>query len=195
MGNEQKMRDAFEKWGTANTPERERLAFYDGWHAREALAGMNSEQKMRDAFKAAFAKAHWVDHKTYDECIDAGITAALAAPAGEQVWLTDGMVSVPLKKLALAYGLLWHVNAGLDAPELVRRPSLTPAEGAHKARHALRDMLTHAQRGDGINAALDALIAAPEVKRASCSQTAKKSTCEGGRVDETGKSEHVGGAA
>ena len=62
-----------------------------------------SGQKMRDAFKAAFQKAHWVDHKTYDECIDAGITAALAAapaeqsgnagefaaPAGEQVGLTD----------------------------------------------------------------------------------------------------------
>lgn len=36
------------------------------------------------------------------------------------------------------------------------------------------------------------MLAAPTL---SCSQSAKKSTCEAGRVDETGKSEHVGGAA
>ena len=38
-------------------------------------------------------------------------------------------------------------------------------------------------------------FAAHETKRTSCSKTAKKSTREGGRVDETGKSEQVGGAA
>lgn len=40
-----------------------------------------------------------------------------------------------------------------------------------------------------------AVIAAHEAKRASCSQTAKKSTHEVGRVDEAPKNEHVGGAA
>lgn len=109
MGNEQKMRDAFEKWGTANTPERERLAFYDGWHAREALAG-------------------------------------------EQVELTDAELDE-----------IWTKHAMSATFDCV---------------HLLRDA-----------------IAAHEAKRASCSQNAKKSTCEAGRVDETGKSEHVGGAA
>lgn len=71
----------------------------------------------------------------------------------------EGMALVPLDKLALAYGMLWHVNADLDAPALVKRPSLTPAQGAHKARRVLYEMLTHPQRGDGINAALDVLAA------------------------------------
>lgn len=40
-----------------------------------------------------------------------------------------------------------------------------------------------------------AVIAAHEAKRVSCSLIAKKSTCDGGRVDGIEKSEHVGGAA
>lgn len=45
------------------------------------------------------------------------------------------------------------------------------------------------------NTAKAMLAAAHEAKRVSCSQTAKKSTHEVGRVDETGKSEQVGGVA
>lgn len=55
--------------------------------------------------------------------------------------------------VALAYGLLWHVNAGMDAPADVRQPSLTPEKAAYEARKVLRDLMTKDQRGDGINAA------------------------------------------
>lgn len=169
MSNEQRMREAFESL-VKQGHMIGRNDFQTGWEAAEqaltAPAGMNSEQKMRDAFKAAFAKAHWVDHKTYDECIDAGITAALAAPAGEQVGLTRGELWAAidnhverLQRHTYEYGLI--------------------AEGAIEIA---------VQIGS-------AAIAAHEAKRASCSQTAKKSTHEVGRVDETGKSEHVGGAA
>lgn len=57
------------------------------------------------------------------------------------------------ERLALAYGLLWHVNAGIDAPW--GTPSLTPERAAMESRKILRDMLTNEQRGDGINAARD----------------------------------------
>ena len=59
--------------------------------------------------------------------------------------------------IALAYGLLWHVNAGMDAPGIV--PSMTPEKAAHEARKALRDLMTKEQRGDGINAARDSMKA------------------------------------
>lgn len=57
------------------------------------------------------------------------------------------------ERFALAYGLLWHVNAGMDAPADVRQPSLTPEKAAYEARKVLRDLMTKDQRGDGINAA------------------------------------------
>lgn len=62
--------------------------------------------------------------------------------------------------VALAYGLLWHVNAGMDAPAIVRRPSLTPEKAACEARKVLRSLMTKEQRGDGINAAY-AMLTAP----------------------------------
>lgn len=68
-------------------------------------------------------------------------------------------VQVP-EGMALAYGLLWHVNAGMDAPGIV--PSMTPEKAAHEARKALRDLMTKEQRGDGINAARAMLAAAPK---------------------------------
>lgn len=61
------------------------------------------------------------------------------------------------ERLALAYGLLWHVNAGIDAPW--GTPSLTPKRAAMESRKILRDMLTNEQRGDGINAARDSMKA------------------------------------
>lgn len=66
-------------------------------------------------------------------------------------------VQVP-DAVAVAYGLLWHVNAGLDAPH--GTPSLTPEKAAYEARKLLRDLMTKEQRGDGINAAREHMLAA-----------------------------------
>lgn len=65
----------------------------------------------------------------------------------------DARVAELERQLAVAYGLLWHVNAGVDAPW--GTPSLTPERAAMESRKLLREMLTSEQRGDGINAARD----------------------------------------
>lgn len=51
--------------------------------------------------------------------------------------------------------VLWHVNAGMDAPFGAVDLSLTPERGAMEARKAFGRLLTKEQRGDGINAARD----------------------------------------
>lgn len=68
-----------------------------------------------------------------------------AAPAAQVGAVTD--------KIATAYGIMWHVNAGMDAPAEVSPLAVTPERGAYEARKVLRDLLTHEQRGAGINAA------------------------------------------
>jgi len=52
------------------------------------------------------------------------------------------------KKIAVAYGYLWHVNNEPGTP--CQYPS---ERAAYEARKILRDTMTHEQRGDGINAA------------------------------------------
>jgi hypothetical protein len=59
--------------------------------------------------------------------------------------------------IAQAYGYLWHVNANMEAPPGVALFSLTPEQAAYKARRHLRDLLTHEQRGKGINSVRAAL--------------------------------------
>ena len=54
--------------------------------------------------------------------------------------------------MALVYGYLWHVNAGMDAPPDCAPPSLTPEKAAYAARRVLRDLMTGEQRGTAINA-------------------------------------------
>ena len=49
--------------------------------------------------------------------------------------------------VALAYGYLWHVNNEPLAPI----PTYSPERAAAAARLALRDLLTHEQRGAAIN--------------------------------------------
>lgn len=68
-----------------------------------------------------------------------------------------GKLAESRERVARAYGLLWHVNAGIDAPW--GTPSLTPERAAMESRKVLRDMLTSEQRGDGINAARDIMKA------------------------------------
>lgn len=51
-----------------------------------------------------------------------------------------------------AYGYLWHVNNEPGAPN-----QYAPEQAAYAARRELRELLTHEQRGEGINAARAAL--------------------------------------
>lgn len=53
--------------------------------------------------------------------------------------------------IATAYGHLWHVNNDPHSP----RPQFSPEKAAYKARHILRDLLTHEQRGAAINDVAD----------------------------------------
>ena len=57
-----------------------------------------------------------------------------------------GFVCVPLDKLAVAYGYLWHVQ-------------YPPERAAYEARKLLREFLTHEQRGEGINGCRQAMLA------------------------------------
>jgi hypothetical protein len=66
--------------------------------------------------------------------------------------------------IATAYGILWHVNASMDAPAEVSPLSVTPERGAYEARKVLRDLLTREQRGFGINAAREVLAAIATTK-------------------------------
>lgn len=56
--------------------------------------------------------------------------------------------------IATAYGYLWHV-AHPDVPAPI---SLDASTAAYRARRALRDLLTHAQRGEAINAIRELLF-------------------------------------
>lgn len=51
-----------------------------------------------------------------------------------------------------AYGYLWHVNNEPGAPN-----QYAPEQAAYAARRELRELLTHEQRGEGINAARAAM--------------------------------------
>ena len=74
----------------------------------------------------------------------------------------EGFVLVETKSLATAYGHLWHVNAGADAPAGIGVISTTPERAAYAARKLLREALTSEQRGIGINASWALLAASQE---------------------------------
>ena len=59
--------------------------------------------------------------------------------------------------LARAYGYLWHVNHPEDIP--AGHPFMSADRAAVEARKELRDMLTHEQRGEGINCVRQKLLA------------------------------------
>lgn len=59
--------------------------------------------------------------------------------------------------LARAYGYLWHVNHPEDIP--AGHPYMSADRAAVEARKELRDMLTHEQRGEGINWVRQKLLA------------------------------------
>ena len=59
--------------------------------------------------------------------------------------------------LALAYGYLWHVGAGIDAPPECRVLTIPTEEAARRARKALFGLLTHEQLGEGIRAVIAAM--------------------------------------
>jgi len=58
--------------------------------------------------------------------------------------------------LSRAYGYLWHVNHPEDIP--TGHPFMSADRAAIEARKELRDMLTHEQRGAGINWVRQSLI-------------------------------------
>ena len=59
-----------------------------------------------------------------------------------------------------AYGYLWHVNNEPGTPH-----QYSPEKAAYEARKTLRDLLTHEQRGVGINMAHEAITAAAADKQ------------------------------
>ena len=61
--------------------------------------------------------------------------------AGAASELTD-----VLEAVATAYGFLWHVNNEPGTPN-----QYAPEKAAYAARKVLRELLTHEQRGVGIN--------------------------------------------
>lgn len=79
----------------------------------------------------------------------------------------EGFVLVETKSLATAYGYLWHVNAGADAPAGIGVISTTPERAAYAARKLLREALTSEQRGIGINASRALLAASQESANAA----------------------------
>lgn len=83
------------------------------------------------------------------ELAEMGLPTASTPPAPAQVAQVDALKD----KIATAYGIMWHVNAGMDAPPEVSPLTVTPERGAYEARKVLRDLLSHEQRGMGINAA------------------------------------------
>lgn len=60
-----------------------------------------------------------------------------------------------LDAIATAYGYLWHVNNEPGTPNRYR-----PERAAYEARKVLRELLTHEQRGNGINRARAEIMAA-----------------------------------
>jgi len=58
--------------------------------------------------------------------------------------------------VATAYGYLWHVNNEPGTPH-----QYAPERAAYEARKALRELLTHEQRGEAINAVRATVLAAP----------------------------------
>ncbi len=64
--------------------------------------------------------------------------------------------------LSRAYGYLWHVNHPEDIP--AGHPFMSVDRAAVEARKQLRDMLTHEQRGEGINWVRDSLLANVQAK-------------------------------
>lgn len=129
-----------------------------------------SDQKMREALElmargAVMANIGSHTEMSTVEAYQKLAREALAAPAGEQVGLTDAEIdkAAVASRLICSTGQTYHVE--------------------------------HADIRPFIRSTVRRVIAAHEAKRASCSQIAKKSTCEGGRVDGIEKCEHVGGAA
>lgn len=104
-----------------------------------------------------------------------GNPGEFAAPAGEQVGLTDD-------------GLLAALN---DAASSLA--AISNLAGKDDFLETMLDVRSYAR--SRANVAADEVNRHIEAKRASCSRTAESLTHEAGRVDETGKSEHVGGAA
>lgn len=80
-----------------------------------------------------------------------------------------------LNAVGIAYGWLWHVNNMPEVPT-----GVTPDQASYKARHALRDLLSHEQRGEYINR-VAMLIRESETKsEPKCSDCKDTGVIEGG---------------
>lgn len=102
----------------------------------------------------------WCSPENANKEMDSTLAIAIA----KEVAALTAELAEARERVAKAYGLLWHVNAGIDAP--CSTPSLTPERAAMESRKVLRDMLTSEQRGDGINAARDFMKAlAPDQEK------------------------------
>lgn len=76
---------------------------------------------------------------------------------------TSAALSNTRGELKIAYGILWHVNAGVDAPSEVAPISVAPERGVYEARKVLRGLLTRQEIGEGIHLAREALAASGSV--------------------------------
>ena len=154
--------------------------------AKQRIAALEAELKRRDEQKpvAWMETGHLAGgiFKKQERCIGPRVPL-YAAPVAASAEVPEDVLEVPafLRRddttvppavnrgaLALAYGYLWHVNnsrPGYDAPADNPRPQFSPEKAAMAARKVLRDMLTHEERGLGINGAMDMLAAAQQEAR------------------------------
>ncbi len=75
--------------------------------------------------------------------------------AGGQSRAEGANLTAVLDAIATAYGYLWHVNNEPGTPNQYR-----PERAAYEARKVLRELLTHEQRGNGINRVRAEIMAA-----------------------------------
>lgn len=109
---------------------------------------ISSIQSMRDRMMAVlvpkFGEAFDGDFDTMLEAINA-------------LKRIDASINGGSNAMSRAYGYLWHVNHPEDIP--TGHPFMSADRAAVEARKELRDMLTHEQRGEGINCVRKKLLA------------------------------------
>lgn len=97
------------------------------------------------------------------------------------------------EKVRLAFGILWHVNAGKEAPAELQILSVLPEQGAYEARKALRELLTQEEKGIGIKAAADFLRALKSTQPSAAPVEAATPALKAWRVPSRyGSKVHVG---
>ena len=135
-------------------------------------AALLKKEQERDALAARLAEAER-RATTLQADLDRAIESALKANAINTDWRRDWKAAIARAEAAEArvreleaaiqgaYGWLWLVNNEPGTPN-----QFEPEKAAYKARKVLRALLTHEQRGDGINRAMQEHRASPSARTA-----------------------------